>query len=151
MHASVLVLNADLGPLHRVSLRHAIRMICRRVAEVQEAEPDIRYQVFGGMPTVVRLVRYVVTKWRYTRGPLWSRRGVLHRDNRKCGYCGGVATTIDHIVPSSRSGKSSWLNTIAACYDCNQRKGNRTLAESGMVLRFPPTTPTWATALPRTT
>jgi hypothetical protein len=38
----VLVLNADLGPLHRVSLRHAIRMLCRQVAVVHEAEPDIR-------------------------------------------------------------------------------------------------------------
>ena len=38
----VLVLNADPGPLHRVSLRHAIRMLCRQVAVVHEAEPDIR-------------------------------------------------------------------------------------------------------------
>jgi hypothetical protein len=37
---AVLVLNADLGPLHRVSLRHALRMLFRQVAEVHEAEPD---------------------------------------------------------------------------------------------------------------
>ena len=37
---AVLVLNADLGPLHRVSLKHAIRMLFRQVAEVHEAEPD---------------------------------------------------------------------------------------------------------------
>ncbi|HTF07852.1 MAG TPA: HNH endonuclease, partial [Asanoa sp.] len=36
----VLVVNADLGPLHRVSLRHAVRMLVRQVAEIHEARPD---------------------------------------------------------------------------------------------------------------
>jgi 5-methylcytosine-specific restriction endonuclease McrA len=97
---AVLVLNADLGPFHRVSLRHAIRVLCRRVAVVHEAEPDIRIGVFP-MPRVLRLVSYVVTRWRFTSGPAWSRRGVLNRDGRRCGYCGGEASTIDHILPSS--------------------------------------------------
>lgn len=139
----VLVINADLGPLHRVSLRHAIRMLCRRVAEVHEAEPDRLIGVYP-LPKVVRLVQYVVTKWRYTAGPAWSRSGVLNRDGHRCGYCPGVATTVDHILPRSRGGKNSWLNTIAACGGCNQRKGDRTPAEAGMRLRFKATAPTWA-------
>ncbi len=68
---AVLVVNADLGPLHRVSLKHAIRMLLRRVAEIHEAEPDRLIGVYP-MPKVVRLVRYVVTRWRYTAGPAWS-------------------------------------------------------------------------------
>ena len=60
---AVLVLNADLGPLHRVSVRHAVRMLLRQVAEIHEAEPDRIIGVYP-MPKVVRLVRYVVTKWR---------------------------------------------------------------------------------------
>src|SRR5262249_56140191 len=76
---AVLVLNADLGPLHRVSLRHAVRMLCRQVAEVHEAEPDRLIGVWP-VPRVVRLVRYVVTRWRYTGGPAWSRSGVMARD-----------------------------------------------------------------------
>jgi len=148
MKGSVLVLNADLGPLHRVSLRHAIRMLCRNVAEVQEAEPDIRYNKFGGLPTVVRLVRYIVTKWRYATGPMWSRRGVLGRDNRTCGYCGGHATTIDHVTPRARGGKSTWVNTVAACNGCNQKKGDRTPSEAGFILHHKPAAPSWATALP---
>jgi hypothetical protein len=143
---AVLVLNADLGPLHRVSLRHAIRMLCRQVAEVHEAEPDIRFATFGGMPTVVKLVRYVVTKWRYTAGPAWSRPGVLRRDKYVCGYCGGRGTTVDHILPTSRGGKNTWQNTVAACDPCNQRKGDRTPAEAGLVLRDKPVAPTWASA-----
>ncbi|HCT78700.1 MAG TPA: HNH endonuclease [Micromonosporaceae bacterium] len=141
---AVLVLNADLGPLHRVSLRHAIRMLCRRVAVVHESEPDIRFGVFP-MPKIVRLVSYVVTRWRYTSGPAWSRAGVLNRDGRRCGYCAGDASTIDHILPSSRGGKNTWLNTVAACSGCNMRKGDRTPDEARMPLRVTPAAPTWAT------
>ena len=60
----VLVLNADLGPLHRVSLRHAIRMLLREVAVVHEAEPDRLIGVYP-VPRVLRLVSYVVTRWRH--------------------------------------------------------------------------------------
>ena len=145
---TVLVLNADLGPLHRVSLRHAIRMLCRHVAEVHEAEPDIHIGVWP-IPRVVRLVRYVVTKWRYTCGPAWSRSGVMSRDGGLCGYCGGTATTVDHVLPRCRGGKNSWTNTVAACGGCNQRKGDRTPAEARMPLRTTPHAPTWAALVQR--
>jgi 5-methylcytosine-specific restriction endonuclease McrA len=139
---AVLVLNADLGPLHRVSLRHAIRMLLRQVAVVHEAEPDRAIGVFP-MPRVVRLVTYVVTRWRYTAGPSWSRAGVLARDDRRCAYCGKNATTVDHVLPRSRGGRNTWKNTVAACESCNHRKGDRTPAEAGLVLRLKPTVPTW--------
>jgi 5-methylcytosine-specific restriction endonuclease McrA len=145
---AVLVLNADLGPLHRVSLRHAIRMLCRQVAVVHEAEPDLRLGVFP-RPRVVRLVHYIVTRWRYTSAPAWSRAGVLVRDGRRCAYCGGAATTIDHILPRSRGGRNTWLNTVAACGGCNQRKGDRTPAEARMPLRATPHAPTWAALVQR--
>jgi 5-methylcytosine-specific restriction endonuclease McrA len=140
---AVLVLNADLGPLHRVSMRHAIRMLLRQVAEVHEAEPDRLLGVYP-IPRVVRLVRYVVTRWRYGSEPSWSRPRVLARDGHRCAYCGGQATTIDHVLPRSRGGGNSWTNTVAACSGCNGRKGDRTPAEAGMVLRIEPTVPTWA-------
>jgi 5-methylcytosine-specific restriction endonuclease McrA len=139
---TVLVVNADLGPLHRVSLRHAIRMLLRRVAEIHEAEPDRIIGVYP-MPKIVRLVQYVVTKWRYSNGPAWSRAGVLVRDGRLCGYCGGHATTVDHIVPRSRGAKNTWGNTVAACGSCNQSKGDRTPTEARMPLRCAPATPGW--------
>jgi 5-methylcytosine-specific restriction endonuclease McrA len=139
---AVLVVNADLGPLHRVSLKHAIRMLLRRVAEVHEAEPDRLIGVYP-VPRVVRLLRYVVTKWRYSAGPAWSRSGVVRRDEGRCGYCGGHATTVDHILPRSRGGRNTWKNTVAACGPCNQRKGDRTPAEARMPLRVTPLAPTW--------
>jgi 5-methylcytosine-specific restriction endonuclease McrA len=146
--AQVLVLNADMQPLQRVSLRHAVRMLVRQVAEVHDYEPDRIIGVWP-MPTVVRLVRYVVTKWRHSKGPAWSRRGVLTRDGRQCGYCPQPATTVDHIVPRSQGGGNTWGNTVSACYDCNQRKADRTPAQAGMVLRIRPTSPTWSTATAR--
>ncbi|MEE6263750.1 HNH endonuclease [Plantactinospora sonchi] len=143
----VLVINADLGPLHRVSLRHAVRMLVRRVAEIHEAEPDRLIGVYP-MPKVLRLVRYVVTRWRFSAGPAWSRAGVFARDDRRCAYCGGHASTIDHVLPRSRGGRNTWSNTVASCGGCNQRKADRTPGEAGLVLRFEPSTPSWAT-LPR--
>lgn len=141
--SAVLVLNADCGPLHRVSLRHAIRMLFRQVAVVHEAQPDDRIGVYP-VPTVVRLVSYVVTRWRRGRGPGWSRAGVLVRDGRKCAYCGAAASTIDHVLPRSRGGRNEWLNTVAACGRCNNRKGDRTPAEARMPLRTTPFAPIWS-------
>jgi 5-methylcytosine-specific restriction endonuclease McrA len=146
--AEVLVLNADLGPLHRVSLRHAIRMLFRQVAEVHEHVPDRVIGVWP-VPTVVRLVSYVVTKWRYTAGPRWSRPGVLARDKHRCGYCGAHATTIDHIMPRARGGGNTWKNTVAACDRCNQRKRDRTPDEARMVLAVVPRAPAWNAAMAR--
>lgn len=148
MATDVLVLNADELPLHRVSLRHAVRMLFREVAVVHEAEPDRLIGVFP-MPLVVRLVSYVVTKWRHTREPAWSKRALLARDSHRCAYCTRRGDTVDHIVPQSRGGKSDWLNTVAACGRCNQRKANRTPAEAGMVLRFAPAVPSWSTLIGR--
>ncbi|MGC5660038.1 HNH endonuclease [Micromonospora sp. WMMD723] len=140
---AVLVINADLGPLHRVTVQHAIRMLCRRVAEIHEAEPDRVIGVFP-VPRVVRLVRYVVTRWRFSAGPAWSRAGVLRRDGGRCAYCGGPASTVDHVLPRSRGGGNTWRNTTAACYPCNQHKGDRTPAEADMPLRRELATPSWA-------
>jgi 5-methylcytosine-specific restriction endonuclease McrA len=110
---------------------------------IHEAEPDRLIGVYP-MPRVVRLVTYVVTRWRYgSGGPAWSRGGVLARDGHACGYCGKHATTIDHVLPRSRGGRNTWKNTVAACKSCNQRKGDRTPGEAGMVLRVKPAVPTW--------
>jgi 5-methylcytosine-specific restriction endonuclease McrA len=144
----VLVLNASLEPLHTVSVPHAVRMLIREVAEIHEADAGTKFGHYP-LPRVVRLVRYVVMKWRYSRTPSWTRRAVLKRDNHRCAYCGGPADTIDHVVPLSRGGaRTSWLNTVACCggsaRSCNARKGNRLLSEAGMRLLVTPHVPTWA-------
>jgi hypothetical protein len=143
MVASVLVVNADLGPLLRVCLRKALRMLWRKVAVIHEEDPQVRIGPWP-MPKVLRLVAYVVPKWRYTKAPAWSKVGVLARDGRRCAYCGAHANTIDHVQPASRGGTNSWANTVACCYECNQFKGDRTPEQAGMRLAVTPAVPTWA-------
>lgn len=92
-------------------------------------------------PTVIRLLNAIKVPF-YVAEEYFSRKGVLERDGRKCGYCLAPATTWDHIVPSSRGGADSWLNSIAACLKCNSKKANRTPEEAGMPLLFQPTVPT---------
>lgn len=137
------VWNADETLLHRVSVRHAVKMIWRGIAtpvEVHESETFGPYQV----PLVVRLVRYVEMKWLYSRTrATYSREGVLLRDKGQCAYCGRFnATTMDHVLPRSRGGATSWLNAVAACDDCNAHKGNQTPDEAGIPLRWQPYVPT---------
>ncbi|MBA4607518.1 MULTISPECIES: HNH endonuclease [Aeromicrobium] len=135
----VLVLNASYEPLQRVSLRHAIKMLVREVAVIEEAADDS----FGPFPRprVLRLVRYVVARWMHRRSHLCTKSAIKARD-RRCAYCGGSAETVDHIVPRSRGGGLTWENAVAACLRCNHKKGNRTPAEAGMPLLITPARPT---------
>lgn len=144
MTTAVLVYNTTYEPVSYTRLARAVVLITRGDAVVEEALPDrvIRYK--GGeipWPKVIRLLRFVKVKVRY--GPaMWSKRGVLKRDNHTCGYCGRTATTVDHIIPQSRNGeRRCWLNTVAACVKCNGKKRDRTPAEARMHLQITPTTP----------
>lgn len=142
---SVIVLNASYEPLHTVSIQHAIRMLVREVAVVEEAHGERTIGPFP-VPRVLRLVRYVVTHWRYAAGRMkYSKHGVLRRDKFRCAYCGlDNADTMDHVQPRSRGGRTEWLNAVAANAACNERKGNRTPSEAGMPLLWQPWIPTRA-------
>jgi 5-methylcytosine-specific restriction endonuclease McrA len=65
------------------------------------------------------------------------------RDNNSCGYCGKSANTVDHVIPRSKGGGTTWENTVAACFKCNSRKGNRTPSEAGMKLLVDIYVPNW--------
>lgn len=139
--ADVLVLNAGYEPLHRVSVNHAVTMLVRGVAVVEEAVEGHRFGPYP-LPRVLRLVRYVAMRWRYRAAgrPAVTKEGVKRRDG-ECAYCGGPAETVDHVVPRSRGGDSSWLNLVGACVPCNHRKADRTPLEAGMPLRLAPFVP----------
>ena len=138
----VTLLNASYEPLGRVSFKHAVRMLFRQVALVEEQHGD---RMIGPhpWPRVIRLVRYVAAHWLH-RPAGYSRTGVLARDRYTCAYCGRHASTVDHVLPQSRGGASTWLNAVAACAPCNHRKANRTPAEAGLRLRLTPYAPTRA-------
>ncbi len=145
---SVTVLNTDDTALHTVSVQHAVRMLVREVAVVAEAQEGRHIGPYP-WPVVLRLIRYVKTTFLYAQRPAWSKRGVLRRDRHRCAYCLGPAETVDHVLPQSRGGTNTWLNTVAACTRCNNLKANRTPAEAGMQLHRLPTVPTWREAYHR--
>lgn len=138
MAEHVLVLNASYEPLQRVSLRHAIKMLVREVAVIEEEDEGS----FGPFPKpkVLRLVRYIVARWRHRRSHLCTKAAIKARDGA-CAYCGGQAETVDHVLPRSRGGALTWENAVAACLRCNHRKADRTPAEAGMTLLITPAAP----------
>lgn len=77
--------------------------------------------------------------------PSISRKTLFARDKYMCAYCGGVyhesMLSKEHIMPTSRGGKEDWNNLVTTCISCNHRKGNKTLAESGLELLYVPYTP----------
>lgn len=71
---------------------------------------------------------------------------LFRRDRHICAYCGNEfkehELTRDHIMPSSRGGKDTWMNLVSACKPCNVRKSNKTPEEARMQLLFVPYVPT---------
>lgn len=65
---------------------------------------------------------------------------ILTRDNYTCAYCLGHGNTVDHIIPESRGGQNTLGNLVTACFNCNQKKGNRTPLEANMDMLYVPST-----------
>src|ERR1700712_236153 len=120
MTGQVLVLNATYEPLNVCSLRRACVLLLKAKAEL-----------VGGLERPRRSPRRI------------TRRAVFARDGHSCQYCGieGVRLTVDHVLPRSRGGPSSWDNAVTACAPCNLRKGDRLPHEIGMRLRSKPRPP----------
>ncbi|MGW3073217.1 HNH endonuclease [Kitasatospora sp. NPDC001132] len=140
---NTLVLNASYEPLTTVSLQRAVVLVLQDKAVVEQAHPLRSIRGTGvavPVPRVIRLQRYVRVPFRQQAS--WSRRGVLARDQHLCAYCGRRATTVDHLQPKSRGGADSWINTVAACAEDNQRKADRTPEQAGMKLLRRPFVPT---------
>ena len=71
-----------------------------------------------------------------------TRRAVFARDSWTCQYCGSRSNlTVDHVIPRSKGGTSSWDNIVASCAPCNRRKGDRLPRQANMVPRNTPRTP----------
>jgi 5-methylcytosine-specific restriction endonuclease McrA len=124
-----------------VSFRRAIVLVLAGKATVlaHGANPVVGGSITLPRPSVILLARYVRTP--HGRAVPVSRRGVLRRDGHRCAYCGGHATTVDHVLPRSRGGADTWENLVACCVSCNNAKGNRTPEEKGWSLRVPARAP----------
>jgi len=168
--ASVLVLNRLYMAVHVVGVRRAFGLLYREIAEVihleegrfanydfpgwreiselraevKQAEEDwiraVSFQI--QVPRVIRLLFYDRIPKRSLR---LNRHTVLARDGHRCQYCGRrmqfSQLSMDHVVPRSRGGRTTWDNVVCACLACNVKKGGRTPKEAHMRLVRKPTRP----------
>jgi 5-methylcytosine-specific restriction endonuclease McrA len=135
MAEPVLVLNANFEPINVCDMRRALGLILADKAMlVLNGRGEIRTSSRSfPRPSVIRLNLMV-----HRPRPVLklSRREVFRRDGYICQYCGKhtLDLTIDHVKPRHLGGPHLWTNVVAACAQCNHRKGGRTLEESGMNL-----------------
>src|SRR4051812_32807449 len=139
----VLVLNASYEPLNVCSVRRAHVLVFKGKAEVLEEldRPLTSATSTFRWPHVIRLVTYVRVP-RLVQRKI-SRRALFARDGWRCVYCGTTngRLTLDHVIPRSRGGESSWENVVTSCAPCNLRKADRLPHEVQMELPVPPRPP----------
>ena len=136
----VLVLNASLQPLSVIPERRLVVLLSKqKVAFVDQSVREIIEERFRArllsseQPVIVQLLANV----RIPRMALRpTRANILLRDEEICQYCGKHTRelTLDHVIPRSRGGQSTWENLVACCRACNGHKGNRYLKDAGMRL-----------------
>jgi 5-methylcytosine-specific restriction endonuclease McrA len=139
----VLVLNATYEPINVCTVRRAVVLLLKEKAEVIERADWELHSATRTMsrPVVIRLVTYVRIP-RDTHRRKITRRAVFARDNWTCQYCGSRSNlTVDHVIPRSKGGGSSWDNIVASCAPCNRRKGDLLPRQVGMRLLKKPRTP----------
>jgi 5-methylcytosine-specific restriction endonuclease McrA len=147
---SVLLLNASFEPLRVISWQRAVTLFFSgKVEVVEEYDHEIHsVSLVIKAPSVVRLLNYINIGRK--RPPL-SRVNVLARDSFTCQYCAVSITpknaTIDHVLPRSKGGKTSWTNVVCCCKKCNLTKGARTPEQANMQLRTKPRQPDWLPVL----
>lgn len=94
------------------------------------------------VPKIIRLLFYDKLPQSNVK---FNRRNIFARDENKCQYCGQRFPTselsLDHIVPKTYHGKTTWTNIVCACTECNKKKGGRTPEQAGMKLTRKPVKP----------
>jgi len=139
----VLVLNATYEPINVCTVRRAAVLLLKQKAEIVErASWELRSEhTLMPRPVVIRLVHYVNVPRNAERRRI-TRRAVFARDGWACQYCGSRSSlTVDHVIPRSKGGDSSWENIVASCAPCNRRKGDRLPAQADMHPRKAPRAP----------
>jgi 5-methylcytosine-specific restriction endonuclease McrA len=178
LSASVLVLNRAYLAVHVVNVRRAFCLVFRSLAEIidcaggQFANYDFEsWQLLSGLRLTevddqtewVRAVSFrievprVIRLLRYDRMPAhtlrFNRRNLFARDGHCCQYCGQHGPvhqlSIDHVVPRSQGGRTTWENVVCCCMRCNTKKGGRTPHQARMQLLRKPAKPRFNPLLTR--
>lgn len=129
---TTLMLNADGAPvswlpLSIISWKDAIGYMTLEKATVLDWHDDwiVRSQRWETrVPAVMILNEYQKRKATVR----FAKHNVFLRDGYTCQYCGTTVTrstaTLDHVLPVSHGGKTTFENTVTACGNCNALKGN---------------------------
>jgi 5-methylcytosine-specific restriction endonuclease McrA len=170
LNSSVLVLNRFYMAIHVANVRRAFGLLLRELAEVIHIE-DGQYANYNfhswreiselkaefksphedwvrsvnfeiQVPRIIRLLFYDRLPKQTVR---LNRRNLFSRDAGRCQYCGRRFPTtelsLDHVLPRSRGGETTWENVVCSCVACNVKKGGRTPEEAGMRLVQRPVRP----------
>ena len=142
----VLVLNRDWQPLSRVPLstiswQEAFRLCYQQKAKPIEFYDDIVHTSTEAFPVPSVIVLEDYKKINHIAR--LSKFNVKLRDGFKCSFCNirhsPRSSTVDHVIPKARGGKSTWENLVTACKPCNSRKADKT----NMKPNFKPYRPTY--------
>ena len=166
LNRHVLVLNKSWTTIGTTTVKEAIILMSRDSAEglctasytthswedwvSEDAElPEVTHYIKTASmdipaPEIIRLTNYGDVHRTVVK---YSPAGVHRRDNSTCQYCKKRKKrsdlSIDHVVPQSRGGRTSWLNCVTACFKCNNKKGDKTPREAGIELARQPFRPRW--------
>lgn len=163
LNSAVLVLNRNYQPVHVTSVKRAVSLLYLGVAKAI----DSQYRLYefadwaalsaaaphDSISTIDRRIRVprvvVLSAYEYLpRGRVrFSRLNIYARDHDTCQYCARQLPrselNLDHVVPRSQGGKTSWENVVCSCVPCNLRKGGRTPEQAGIKLLRVPVRPRW--------
>lgn len=151
-HVRCTVLNSDYSPLSVVSAKRGLILIFEGKAVCSEEHPDFivhsAHDIWP-VPTQIILKEYVRSRSTHKVSAILTQRNLFLRDGYTCQYCQRHRSqlakkeflTRDHVIPMARGGKDTWTNVVAACNECNNKKGDRLLDEVGMKLRKEPAKP----------
>lgn len=139
-----IVLNGDFTFLNTVSWRRAVALVMKGKSEVLKYADECINCADGSkfpIPVVIKLIK--VIRLIYRAHVPYTKKNVIIRDNYRCVYCGSTENlTVDHILPTSRGGKTCFENCVASCQKCNNKKNNRTPSEAKMFMSKRPHAPT---------
>ena len=170
LECRVLVLNKHYMALRVICAKRAFSLLCREQAEVvacddgtfanydfhmwrqvSEAKHTFEAHKYDWVSTVhfeiavPRVIRLLFYDRLPRQSVKFNRRNIFARDGNRCQYCGKKFPTpelsLDHIVPRTLGGKSTWTNIVCACTACNVRKGGRTPEQARMKLIQKPEKP----------
>jgi 5-methylcytosine-specific restriction endonuclease McrA len=166
MSSDVLVLNRSFYAVHITNWRRAISLLYLDHARVVDQEyrtynftdwQELSNLVENHSAGYIYTPRFriaipeVITLRLYDEIPAseikFTRKNIYEHYEHRCCYCGKKFQTSDlnleHILPKSRGGESTWNNVVTSCIPCNIRKGDLLPAEAGMKLLIQPTKPRW--------